>query len=217
YFGAWQAFDNSEDAFRAAADYNFIFEYPRGHGFWYGIANDYSSPFNVSVNQNIGTFRDGDQWSGSINFRLRPRPNLEISLQPRIDRKKKFSEFSSLLPAETETPGSALTLRDTRFESIVLRTSYTMNNKLDFRLFAQYTDFGSQRYDPLEDSGWLIDTPHDARSTFGVHFVTRFEYRPGSYFYLVYKENRYDDYDGGGFGRPDRQLIGKFTYWLSKG
>ncbi|GAI14206.1 unnamed protein product, partial [marine sediment metagenome] len=129
----------------------------------------------------------------------------------------KFSDFSEIVELERDNaPDRVLAMRDTRFESYVFRTSYTMSNKLDFRLFAQYTDFHSDRYEPLMPGPWDIESPLDTRSTLGLHFVTRFEYRPGSYFFLVYRESRYDD-DNGGFKRPDRQIIGKFTYWLKKG
>ena len=217
YFGLWRSIDNSQDAHRAAEDYDFIFKYPKRASYWCGFSNDYSSMLNVSVNQNIGSFRDGDRWSGSIRLRLRPSPNLEFQFEPRLDRRSKFSDFSEIAdPGELDAPDKVLTMRDTRFESYVFRTSYTMSNKLDFRLFAQYTDFHSDRYEPLMTGPWDIESPLDTRSTLGLHFVTRFEYRPGSYFYLVYRENRYDD-DNGGFSRPDRQIIGKFTYWLRKG
>ncbi|MBW7995882.1 MAG: carbohydrate binding family 9 domain-containing protein [Candidatus Glassbacteria bacterium] len=217
FAGTWRAIENSEDAFRAADDHDFIFRYPKGHGYWAGIANDYSSPFNVSLNNNFSTYRDGDRWTGSIRFRLRPRPNLELNFEPRLQRNTGFSDFSE--PVETdgfETPAKILALRDTRFESYVFRTSYTMNNRLDFRLFAQYTDFSSNRHTPLEPGQWVLNSPQNLRSTLGIHFVTRFEFRPGSFFYLVYKESRFDDHETEGFSRPDRQIIGKFTYWLSK-
>ncbi len=216
--GAWQALESSEDAHRAAEDHDFIYRYPKGHGFWAGISNDHSSPVNVSLNNNVSTYRDGDRWTGSIRFRVRPRPNIELNFEPRLQKNTGFSDFSE--PVERQgmaTPEKILALRDTRFESYVFRTSYTMNNKLDFRLFAQYTDYSSSRHSPLTDGPWQLDDPLDLRSTLGIHFVTRFEFRPGSFFYLVYKENRYDEHDEAGFGRPDRQIIGKVTYWLSKG
>ena len=217
HFGLWRSIDNSLDAHRAAEDYDFIFKYPRGFSYWCGFSNDYSSMLNVSVTQSIGSFRDGERWSGSIRLRLRPSTNLELMFEPRLDRHSKFSDFSEIVELEGDNaPDKVLAMRDTRFESYVFRTSYTMSNKLDFRLFAQYTDFHSDSYEPLMPGPWDIESPLDARSTLGLHFVTRFEYRPGSYFYLVYRESRYDEADGG-FGRPDRQIIGKFTYWLKKG
>jgi hypothetical protein len=216
--GVWQSLENSEDAHRAADDHNFIFRYPKGHGFWAGISNDYSSPVNVSLNNNISTYRDGDRWIGSIRLRVRPRPNIELNFEPRVQKISGFSEFSDIVQLDDiEMPEEILALRDTRFESYVFRTSYTMSNRLDFRLFAQYTDFSSSRHSPPQEVPWELDDPLDLRSTLGIHFVTRFEFRPGSFFYLVYKESRFDEHDSDGFGRPDRQIIGKITYWLSKG
>ncbi len=216
--GWWQGLESSEDAHRAADDHDFIYRYPKSHGYWAGISNDHNSPVNVSLNNNVSSYRDGNRWIGSIRFRVRPRPNIELNFEPRIQKISGFSEFSEPIElAGIDTPDKILALRDTRFESYVFRTSYTMNNRLDFRLFAQYTDFSSNRHTPLVDGPWELDDPLDMRSTLGIHFVTRFEFRPGSFFYLVYKENRYDEHDTDGFGRPDRQIIGKFTYWLSKG
>ncbi|HUU28323.1 MAG TPA: DUF5916 domain-containing protein [archaeon] len=218
YFGLRRAFDSSEDPYRAAEDYNFIFAYPKSFSYWYGISNDYHSRFRISINQQGGSFRDGSSWSGSLSLSFRPSPNLELQFQPRFQRNWDFSDFSDPVVVEgRDTPEKILTLRKTRFESFVFRTSYTMSTRLDFRLFAQYTDFQSNRYQPLVNDGFEIELPVDTRSTLGLHFVTRFEYKPGSYFYLVYRENRFDEADGAGFGRPDRQIIGKFTYWLKSG
>ncbi|MBN2290131.1 MAG: carbohydrate binding family 9 domain-containing protein, partial [Candidatus Glassbacteria bacterium] len=218
FFGLGTNFDDVEDPYRAAGDYNFVFVYPRRTYYWFGMGNDYSSPLNVSINHNGGGFRDGSRWSSSIRVRLRPSPNLEFNLEPRLDKRWDFSDFSDPVEVpDTEMPEKILTLRRTRFESLVFRTSYSLSNRLDFRLFAQYTDFHSRRYRTLEEPGFGIDSPDDSRSTLGLHFVTRFEYRPGSYFYLVYRENRHETDEGGGFGKPDRQIIGKFTYWLNKG
>ncbi|MFC1537406.1 DUF5916 domain-containing protein, partial [Gemmatimonadota bacterium] len=218
YFGMGSNFDSAEDPYRAGEDQGFIFVYPRRTYYWFGISNDYSSPVNLSFNQNIGAYRDGNRLSSSIRVRLRPSPNLEFNFEPRLDKNWDFSDFSTPLEIpDTEMPDKILTLRRTRFESLVFRTSYSLSNRLDIRLFAQYTDFHSTRYQPINSKMFDIESPASANSTLGLHFVTRFEYRPGSYFYLVYRENRHEADEGGGFGKPDRQIIGKFTYWLNKG
>jgi len=218
YFGMGTNFDDVEDPYRAAEDRDFIFVYPNRSYYWFGMGNDYSSPINISFNQDAGGYRDGSRWGGRIRVRLRPSPNLEFNFEPRLDKRWDFSDFSTPLEIPgSEMPEKILTMRRTRYESFVFRTSYSLSNRLDFRLFAQYTDFHSKRYSPLEGREYEIDSPYSDSSTLGLHFVTRFEYRPGSFFFLVYRENRHDNPDGGGFGRPDRQIIGKFTYWLNKG
>lgn len=218
YFGVWRGFDSGEDPYRAADDYNFIFAYPKGFSFWYGLSNDYNSRITISVNQEGGKFRDGNSWSGSVHFNFRPSPKLELFFEPRFDRKWDFSDFSEIVGGKDyQGPTNILTLRKTSFNSYVFRTSYTLNTRLDFRLFAQYTNFHSRRYQPLVNDHYILSLPFESRATLGLHFVTRFEYRPGSFFYLVYRESRFDELGGGGFGRPDRQIIGKFTYWLKKG
>jgi len=210
-------YESGEDPYRVSRERDFIFVYPRT-GVWYcNISNHYSSPVNVNIVQNYGTYRDGTRWKGGITFRLRPNPKLELFFDALIDKRWDFSDFSTPVEvASFQTPDRILTLRRTRFESLIFRTGYTMTNRLDFRLFAQYTNLHSRRYKPLADDRFAIDSPIETGSTLGLHFVTRFEYRPGSYFYLVYRESRYDEADGG-FSRPDRQLICKFTYWLNMG
>ena len=216
-YGKRSVFDKSENPHRAAKSQDFIYVYPKGFYYWCGMSNDRSSMFNVNIRQNRGTYRDGTRWSGSIGIRLRPRPNLEFNFEPRLDKRWDFSDFSTPVQKEgLESPDKILTLRKTRFTSYVFRTSYSFSNRLDFRLFAQYTDFRSNRYQVLVDDPFEIDSPFESSSTLGLHFVARFEYRPGSYFYLVYRENRREESDGPGFGKPDRQIIGKFTYWLKK-
>ncbi len=210
-------YDNEEDPFRVSRERDFIFVYPKTAVWYCNISNHYSSPVNIGIVQNYGTYRDGTRWKGGVSLRLRPEAKLELFFDALIDKRWDFSDFHT--PNEVaglETSDKILTLRRTKFESLVFRTSYTMTNKLDFRLFTQYTNFHSRRYKPLADDRFAIDSPIETSSTLGLHFVTRFEYRPGSYFYLVYRENRFDEEDGRGFGRPDRQLICKFTYLLKK-
>ena len=208
-------YDNEEDPFRVSRERNFIFVYPRTAVWYCNISNHYSSPVNIGIVQNYGTYRDGTRWKSGVS--LRPVAKLELFFDALIDKRWDFSDFHTPIEvAGLKTPDKIFTLRKTKFESLVFRTSYTITNKLDFRLFAQYTNFHSRRYKPLADDRFAIDSPIETSSTLGLHFVTRFEYRPGSYFYLVYRENRFDEEDGRDFGRPDRQLICKFTYLLKK-
>ncbi len=221
YWSVWGGvrggFDNEEDPYRASRERDFIFVYPKTLVCYGGVSNHYSSPFNVSIIQNYGSYWDGTRWKGGITFRIRPNPKLELFFDTLIDKRWNFSTFSTPVEiAGLQIPAKILTLRKTRFESLILRTSYTMTNKLDFRLFTQYTYFHSNRYNPLKGNRFAIESPIETGSTLGFHFVTRFEYRPGSYFYLVYRENRFGEEKGAGFGRPARQLICKLTFWLNK-
>jgi len=210
-------YENEEDPYRVSRERDFIFVYPRTGVFYCNISNHYSSPVNVNIIQNYGTYRDGTRWKWGVSLRLRPEARLELFFDALIDKRWDFSDFHTPIKvADLQTPDKILTLRRTRFESLVFRTSYTLTNRLDFRLFAQYTNFHSRHYKPLDGDRFAIDSPFEASSTLGLHFLTRFEYRPGSYFYLVYRENRFDVPGGDGFGTPDRQLICKFTYLLKK-
>ncbi len=216
YGGIWRGLDAGEDAYRAAEDHDFIFAYPKSWSLWYGLSNDFNSRVRIGFNQSMGRFRDGNRWGGRASLSFRPSPRIEMYFSPEVERYWDYSEFSDARQVEGEqVPDQILTLRRTGFESFVFRTSFTPSTRLDFRLFAQYTDFSSERYQPVFEP-FAIDSPLEASSTLGLHFVTRFEYRPGSFFYLVYRENRFDEDDGRGFGRPDRQIIGKFTYWLKQ-
>ena len=218
FFGMGGDLKESKEPFRAGEDYDFIFVYPAKAYYWWGMSTDPSKVFRVNVNQNGGGYRDGARWRGQLEFRLRPMSNLEFELEPSLDRRWGFSDFSAIedIP-ESDAPDKILTMRKTSYESLVFRTSYSLNTRLDFRIFAQYTDFESERYDRLDPlQEYNLEDPVDESSTFGIHFVTRFEYKPGSYFYLVYKENRRDD-DNGRLGKPERQLIGKLTYWFNQG
>ena len=218
FFGMGSDLKKASEPFRAGEDYDFIYVYPVQSYYWWGMRTDPSKVFRVSLNQNGGGYRDGTRWKGNFEFRFRPMSNLEFELEPSLDKRWGFSDFSSIedIP-DPDAPEKILTLRRTTYESLVFRTNYSINTRLDLRLFAQYTDFESKRYDRLDPlQEYDLEDPIETNSTFGIHFVTRFEYRPGSYFYLVYKENRRDDEDGR-FGKPERQLIGKLTYWFNQG
>ncbi|OGG00929.1 MAG: hypothetical protein A3F83_11660, partial [Candidatus Glassbacteria bacterium RIFCSPLOWO2_12_FULL_58_11] len=180
--GARSGFDKEEDPFRASKAQDFIFSYPRTLVCYGNLSNNSSSPFTVNISQNYGSFRDGTRWREGITFRLRPNPRLELSLNAVREKTWDFSDFGAPVKvAGTQVPDEILSLRKTRFNSLIFRTGYALNNKLDFRLFAQYTDFGSRRYQPLLPGPFEFETPRESRSTLGLHFVTRFEYRPGSY------------------------------------
>jgi hypothetical protein len=174
-----------------------------------------------------------------ISLAARPRPNLQLSLEPAFTRSHDHTQYLTAFndPTATATYGRRYVFADLEQHSFELgtRADWTLSSSLSFQLYLQpfvatgdYHDAHSlvaartRDFEPY--TGSAPDPDFNFRSVRG-SAVVRWEFRPGSALYVVWNENRSDVLPFGDFrfGRDLRAIpnapshdvfLVKLSYWL---
>ena len=174
----------------------------------------------------------------SLTLRARPRPNLQLSVAPTLNRGHNKTQYVTAFddPSSVATFGrryvfSTLDVRSVEFDT---RADWTVTSRLSFQLFLQpfiesgdYHDFRALRAARTRD---FVPTAETGSPDFNFRSlrgsaVVRWEFRPGSALYVAWNENRADQAAVGDFRlRRDFRAIPnapshdvflvKFSYWL---
>ena len=203
------------------------------------ITTDTRKNFSAALATHEDGSRDGS-WGRilSLTLKARPRPNLQLSVAPRINRGHNVTQYVSAFddPAANATFGrryvfSTLDVHSVEFDT---RADWTITARLSFQLFLQpfiesgdYHDFRSLAAARTRDFAPTAETSNpdfNLRSLRG-SAVARWEFRPGSALYVAWNENRADVAPVGDFRvRRDLRAIPnapshdvflvKVSYWL---
>ncbi len=227
-----------------------LVRYPSGVYGWLGFNTDHRQPFVANVNLNAG----GDDWGGwsrraslGLNWTATEAMNYSIS----VSYGRSSSEAEHL--DNFRNPGGGIggvsyvfAELEQQTLDVTFRSDILFSRDLSLQLYAQpyltVGGYGNPRELVTPDSYDLapaVDIPgfspedvtdSDFRySAMNVNAVLRWEYRPGSTFYLVWKQGRdlYNDrfempaletsLDFGALlGRePENVFLAKITYWFS--
>ncbi|HWW61892.1 MAG TPA: DUF5916 domain-containing protein [Thermoanaerobaculia bacterium] len=167
---------------------------------------------------------------GGVTLHARPRPNLEMSVSPYLNRSHDFTGYVT-------TQGTRYVFANLEQRSFELgtRVDWTLSSRLSFQLYMQpfvasgdYHDYHelarARTADYVPVAAPFSDPDFNFRSVRG-SAVMRWEFRPGSALYVVWNENRADVAGVGDFqfGRDLRAIptapshdvfLIKFSYWL---
>ncbi|MCK4512016.1 carbohydrate binding family 9 domain-containing protein [bacterium] len=227
-----------------------LVRYPSGAYGWMGFSTDYRLPLAVNVNLNAG----GDAWGGwsrraSVGLDWTATEAMTYSLSVSYGRSHSKAEHLD----NFRNPGGGVggvsyvfAEREQQTVDATFRSDILFSRDLSLQLYAQpYLTVGSYG-NPRElvapdtyDLTPVVDVPgfsaadvsnYDFRYfAMNVNAVLRWEYRPGSTFYLVWKQGRslYDDrfgmptlgtsLDPGALldEEPENVFLAKVTYWFS--
>lgn len=186
--------------------------------------------------------RSGDgsySHSFGVNATARPRPNLQLSVAPTLNRSHDHTAYVSTVedPTAALTFGKRYVFGDLEQHSFEFdtRADWTLTSHLSFQLFLQpfiasgdYHDFHSlvaaRTRDFAPYTGVVSNPDFNFRSVRG-SAVMRWEFRPGSALYVVWNENRADTVPIGDFSfhrdlraiptAPSHDVfLVKVSYWL---
>jgi hypothetical protein len=196
-----------------------------------------------SVSLNISTHEEGSRdgsWGRFVSMTLmaRPRPNVQLSIGPTINRSHNVTQFVTAFDDATASATFGrryvFSILDVHSLEINTRVDWTVTSRLSFQLFLQpfiaagdFHDFRSlaaartRNYAP---AGAPFNPDFNLRSLRG-NAVARWEFRPGSALYVAWNENRADQQPFGDFrfrrdlraipNAPSHDvLMVKFSYWL---
>ena len=219
-----------------------LMSYPTGAYGWLGFNTDYRLPFVANVNLNAGGNERGS-WNRSTSVGLDWTATEVMTYSLSVSYRRSHSEAEHL--DNFGKPGGGIGGVSYVFAELeqqtvdaTFRSDILFSRDLSLQLYAQpYLTVGGYG-NPRELVAPAVDIPgfsaedvthYDFRySAMNVNAVLRWEYRPGSAFYLVWKQGRdlYDDR----FGTPtletsldlgallDREpenvLLAKVTYWF---
>jgi hypothetical protein len=168
------------------------------------LTTDTRKNFSASIHGHLEGAEDGSYGrSLSITLNARPRPNLQLSVAPTINRGYTPTQYVTAFddPAATATFGRRYIFADLDQHSVELdtRADWTVTSRLSFQLFLQpfvasgdYHDFRSLAAARTRDfvpAAETVNPDFNFRSLRG-SAVVRWEFRPGSALYVAWNENR---------------------------
>jgi hypothetical protein len=182
-----------------------------------------------------------NNWYFYPGIEFKPASNLTLRIGPGYEEVTEYAQYvlTAANPGNTDTYGADYVFAnlDQRTLTANIRLSWAMSPSLSLQFFGQplisigeYTD-----YKQLARPNSFEFTPYarpDGTDNFNVtslrgNAVLRYEYRPGSAFYLVWSHDRYDDesigsnFDFAGSRRrlfaldADNVFLAKFTYYFN--
>ena len=204
------------------------------------IGSDDRKTFYGEVTTYQSQSDDGSYERGyGIELNARPRPNIQLSLEPYYSRSHTQTQFLTSFadPGATQTFGRRYVFAELEQRSFEVgtRADWTLTPKLSFQLYLQpfiasgdYHDphalvaARTRDYAPVNEDASRFD--FNLRSVRG-SAVVRWEFRPGSALYVVWNENRSDTAPIGDFSlsRDLREIpnapshdvfLVKLSYWL---
>jgi hypothetical protein len=216
-------------------------ERPAGWNGFVHVGSDTRKPLSVMTTV-YGAKDDYGSWNaGAELFAMVRAPRWNVSLGPLFTRSYEQAQYLTTVKDAhaTETYGAYYLFAPLRQTTVAMETrlDFTFTPKLSFQLYAQpfissgdYGRAGSLKAPQTQAfvywPGKLPDFDFNYRSLRGTA-VLRWEYRPGSTFYLAWQQSREDyalgvgDFD---FGRdrqalfrakPDNVFVLKASYWLT--
>ncbi len=152
-------------------------------------------PWYVRVSLNRAWHEGGPSTDGSLFQALKPTPALEVQLSTGLTR-----DDGELAWVDTPIATPIVGLRRLSQLNQTLRVSYAFSTRLTLQAFSQWLDanwaFRDLQYyvddhalaaglPPDQPAGSVPQTAFSAR-TWNLNLITRWEFRPGSTFFLVY-------------------------------
>jgi hypothetical protein len=108
-----------------------------------GVGTDQrkSTSVNANFNYTAGSRESGNDWSVSANLNMRPRPNVQLTVQPELSVSRDAAQYvtSTAAVAYQPTYGRRYLYGELRQKQLALelRADYTVSPTLSFQLYAQ--------------------------------------------------------------------------------
>ncbi|MDH4223063.1 MAG: carbohydrate binding family 9 domain-containing protein, partial [candidate division Zixibacteria bacterium] len=188
-----------------------LLKIPVGRSAWININTDDRKKVCGGINYNLGNYWDGLSSSVYLWLTIKPRSNLEVTLEPDWNHMWDISRFVGY--AQDESDSSSLYIfgkQEVNRAGLGLHGTYTFSKNLSIQAYTQfffakgeYTDLSRftpmYQFSPLGDTaGFSLVHGDFHRREFASNLILRWEYRPGSTLYLVWTQGRYN-YDRGEF------------------
>jgi hypothetical protein len=203
------------------------------------VTTDTRKNFSATVTTHEDGAADGSYGRiVSVTLNARPRPNLQLSVGPRINRGHNVTQYVTAIddPTAIATFGRRYIFAHLDVHSVELdtRADWIVTSRLSFQLFLQpfieaghYDNFRSlvaARARDYAPTAAPTNPDFNFRSLRG-SAVVRWEFRPGSALYVAWNENRADVAPIGDFrfrrdlraipGAPSHDVfLVKLSYWL---
>ncbi len=162
-----------------------------------GVSTNPKAPFSVALDSTTLATWQGVQLDAAVAFAARPHPRFEVSLMPSVTRLTGDPRWVGTAQDGTYRFG----LQRALAAGVTLRSTFTFDQNLSLQAYAQLF-FSSVRYDQISeahaDGGRTIALSaqqpsaidpgaYDQRdAVLNTNVVLRWEFLPGSTFYLVY-------------------------------
>ncbi len=185
--GFYRERDTDDDSTSILKQDNFGDFRPEWHPWynrWVYMSTDERKPVSLELDADQGTFREGQKWGGGVEAEFRIRQNIEPALSMRYIHVEGAQRTNDGAPAD--------------FYVYRLRTRYNPTLHLTLRGTIQYVVDGSS----MDDSELLSN------------FLIAWNWHPGSWFYIVYDENRLTDF-AEDWHKGDRTIRMKWTYFFA--
>jgi len=162
---------------------------------WFWINTDSRRPVELEFEFSQGSHREGHQWATEWSVEVKPTSTLNIKADWDYNRIYRTLEVND----------GAMT----DYQIFRLRTRYSPTLDLSFRATVQYRTES------------LVFEDRDGDSALLGNFLVAWNWSPGSWFYLVYNDNRDRDYDEDNpflpmdWSRGDRAIQLKWTYFFT--
>ncbi|HVP35867.1 MAG TPA: DUF5916 domain-containing protein [Terriglobales bacterium] len=216
-----------------------IMKIPVGKSGWFDLNTDERKKISGGINLNVGNYWDGYQSAVNLWVTLKPRSNLEVTLEPNWLRMLDVSRFVGFAQDVADSSSSFYVFGKQAVDQtgLDLRGIYTFSRDLTVQLYTQFffanneysnleRFFPVDRFSPLGDIFNFQQFRSDFhRREFASNLIVRWEYRPGSTIYLVWTQGRYN-YETGEFNlrkdfsklfntNSDNIFLIKMNYWFN--
>jgi hypothetical protein len=211
---------------------------PIGQNWWVWLETDSRRSWQLGTNVGGGDTMDGQYNSYSLWVNLRPRSNIEFSLEPHYRTDRSVSRWVKTLEDDEGNPLDYIFGEQAmRRLDMTVRGTITFTKDLSLQIYAQpfittvdYSKFKrllpNEEYEYVDSSVYdeAVEEPDFNWSTFNSNAVLRWEYRPGSTLYLVWTQARDNSGGEGAFdfnrdwdnlfsGTPGNTFLVKLNYW----
>ncbi len=215
-----------------------LLKIPVGKSAWFNLNTDQRKKVSGGINYNVGNYWDGISEAVDFSVTLKPRSNLELSLEPNWNRMRDISRFVGF--AQDAADSSTFYVFGKQAvdrAGLDLRGTYTFTRDLTIQLYTQFffatgeysnleRFYPVDRFSPLGEIFNFQQFRGDFhRREFASNLILRWEYKPGSTLYLVWTQGRYN-YEAGDFNlrkdfsklfntNSDNIFLIKANYWLN--
>ena len=219
---------------------------PETYGVWWGTGSDSRKPFTL-------IYEGSNYWDRASNYTFSSDIGVHwtqsASMNHQVDVGFRYRRDDTQHIENFEAQSGGIGGVDYVFGQILqrtvdltLRTNVLFSRTLSLELYAQpfittgnYSNprslrvADSYKFDPFQRDGFDVRDSDFTFASLNVNLVGRWEYRPGSTFFLVWSQNR-NRYDERGFGdanfdnsigtdpifgrEPENIFLAKVTYWL---
>ena len=212
---------------------------PFGQSWSFWLETDSRKWWQAGINVGSGDTWDGQYESYHLSLQLRPRSNIELSLEPGYRSDRNISRYVKTIEHDDADDEYIFGELDMGRFDMTVRGTITFSKDLSLQVYAQpfissrdYSNF--KRLLPTSTYAYVDSSVYNEEeeqpdvnwSSLNSNVVLRWEYRPGSTLFLVWTHGRETDGHEGSFdfsrdwdglftAKPDNVFLVKLNYWWS--